>query len=195
MTNPFPTVYVIAGPNGAGKTTFASQFLPHQVQCSEFLNADLIAAGLSPFSSDRDDLQAGKLMLERVDELTHRRADFAIETTLSGRSYINRLTQMRAIGYRIWLFYLWLPTAEYAVARVANRVQQGGHNIPPDTIRRRYAAGLDNLFKLYRPLADVFWLYNAYSMPPEEIAQVINGRWLVQQPDLYKAFESMATTS
>jgi predicted ABC-type ATPase len=129
-----PMVYVIAGPNGAGKTTFASSFLPDFVKCNEFLNADLIAAGLSPFAPETQNLRAGRLLLQRIDELANQRADFSFETTLSGRTYLKLLSDMKASGYRVMLFFLWLPSAELAVARVANRVKQGGHNVPADDI-------------------------------------------------------------
>src|SRR5439155_14228488 len=115
--------YVIAGPNGAGKTTFASEFLPDFVQCREFLNADLIAAGLSPFAPESQNLRAGRLLLERIRELANTRADFGFETTLSGRTYVKLLGGMKASGYRIVLFFLWLPSAEMAIARVENRVK------------------------------------------------------------------------
>src|SRR5437870_9445832 len=117
-----PTVYVIAGPNGAGKTTFASEFLPDFVQCREFLNADLIAAGLSPFAPQTQNVRAGRLLLERIGELVSARADFGFETTLSGRSYIQRLQAMKVDGYRVVLFFLWLPSPDLAVARVRSRV-------------------------------------------------------------------------
>ena len=141
-----PTVYVIAGPNGAGKTTFASKFLPGFVQCREFLNADLIAAGLSPFAPETQNVRAGRLLLERIEALAGERADFGFETTLSGRTYVKLLGDMKAMGYRLVLFFLWLPSAEMAVARVESRVKGGGHGVPPEDVERRYSAGLRTFF-------------------------------------------------
>ena len=165
-----PTVYVISGPNGAGKTTFASEFLPDFVDCREFLNADLIAAGLSPFAPETQNLQAGRLLLSRIKELAKGRRDFGFETTLSGRSYVRLLKTMKEDGYRVITYFLWLPSAELAVSRVANRVRQGGHNIPEAVIRRRFVSGLRNLFHLYRPVLDAWWLYDASRLPPPIIA-------------------------
>ena len=141
-----PTVYVIAGPNGAGKTTFATEFLPDFVNCREFLNADLIAAGLSPFAPETQDVRAGRLLLTRIKELTAAKETFGFETTLSGRGYIRLFEKMRINGYRIVVFYLWLPSADMAVARVKARVRQGGHNVPESVVRRRYGVGLRNFF-------------------------------------------------
>src|SRR5271170_2849583 len=129
-TTRHPTVYVIAGPNGAGKTTFASEFLPDFVKCRQFLNADLIAAGLSPFAPETQNVRAGRLLLERISELSIAREDFGFETTLSGRTYAKLLTDLRREGYGIVLFYLWVPSADAAVVRVANRALQGGHSVP-----------------------------------------------------------------
>lgn len=187
-----PTVYVIAGPNGAGKTTFASEFLPEFVQCREFLNADLIAAGLSPFAPETQNLRAGRLLLERIRELAEDRVTFGFETTLSGRTYLKLLSDLRASGYRIVLCFLWLPSAEIAIARVENRVRQGGHNIPTEDIRRRYAAGIRNLFKLYRPTLDGWWLYDAWHMPPELIAFEVQNRLVVKQKLLFQQIEKQA---
>ena len=187
-----PTVYVIAGPNGAGKTTFASEFLPDFVQCREFLNADLIAAGLSPFAPETQNVRAGRLLLERISELASERADFGFETTLSGRTYVKLLGDMRPNGYRVVLFFLWLPSADMAVARVENRVKQGGHSVPPDDIRRRYAAGVRNLFRLYRPILDGWWLYNASSLPPKLIAAKERDQLTVKQKRLYCRIEQQA---
>jgi predicted ABC-type ATPase len=134
MTKPSlsPTVYVIAGPNGAGKTTFAAQFLPDFVNCRQFLNADLIAAGLSPFAPETQNLRAGRLLLERIRELSRAREDFGFETTLSGRTYVRLLTDLKAADYRVVLFFLWLPNADLAVNRVAVRVRQRGTCGPGD---------------------------------------------------------------
>jgi predicted ABC-type ATPase len=187
-----PTVYVIAGPNGAGKTTFASEFLPSFVQCREFLNADLIAAGLSPFAPEKQNLRAARLVLERIRELALEHADFGFETTLSGRTYVKLLSQLRASGYRVVLFFLWLPSAEMAVARVENRVKQGGHPVPPEDIRRRYRIGVRNLFRLYRPLLDGWWLYDASQLPPKLIAREEKGRRTIKQKRLYKRIERQA---
>src|SRR6476660_5617785 len=127
-----PTAYVIAGPNGAGKTTFATEFLPDFVNCREFLNADLIAAGLSPFAPETQNMRAGRLLLERIRELSKARADFGFETTLAGRMHVKLLTDLQRWGYRIVLFFLWLPNADVAVRRVAKRVSEGGHAVPED---------------------------------------------------------------
>lgn len=181
-----PIVYVIAGPNGAGKTTFASKFLPEFVQCREFLNADLIAAGLSPFSPETQNVRAGRLLLERIRDLAGERADFGFETTLSGRTYVKLLGDMKTSGYRVELFFLWLPSAEMAVSRVENRVRQGGHSVPANDVRRRYAAGVRNLFRLYRPLLDSWWLYDASRLPPRLIASDSRGRQMVKQKKLFQ---------
>ena len=184
-----PTVYVVAGPNGAGKTTFASEFLPDFVRCREFLNADLIAAGLSPFAPETQNVRAGRLLLERIRELAGERADFGFETTLSGRTYVKLLGDMRANGYRILLFFLWLPSAEMALARVENRVRHGGHPVPAEDVRRRYGTGVRNLFRLYRPLLDGWWLYDASRLPPKLIAKQDQGRLAIHQKRLYLRIE------
>jgi predicted ABC-type ATPase len=179
------TVHIIAGPNGAGKTTFASRFLPSHVSCQEFLNADLIAAGLSPFAPDTQNLRAGRLLLERIAELADERIDFGFETTLSGKTYLRLLGNLKASGYRLVIWYLWLPSAELAVNRVANRALQGGHSVPRDVIRRRYSAGLRNFFELYRPIVDRWWLYDGSRTPPTVIAFGSKKRQVVAQKLLY----------
>ena len=189
---PSPTVYVIAGPNGAGKTTFASKFLPDFVHCRQFLNADLIAAGLSPFASQTQNVRAGRLLLERIGELAEERTDFGFETTLSGRTYVKILSDMKATGYRILLFFLWLPSAGIAVGRVANRVSQGGHDLPQDDVERRYTAGLRNFFHLYRPLFDGWWFYDASSLPPRVIASEVGRQLTVKLKRLYQRIEHQA---
>ncbi len=180
-----PTVYVIAGPNGAGKTTFATEFLPAFVQCREFVNADLIAAGLSPFAPETQAMRAGRLLLTRIEELSAARQDFGFETTLAGRSYVKLLRDLKAARYRLLLFFLWLPDADLAVARVANRVRQGGHGVPEGTIRRRFDAGLRNLFYIYRRLMDEFRLYDASESPPSLVVHEYNGTRCLHQPELY----------
>ena len=190
MTPAQPTVYVIAGPNGAGKTTFASEFLPDFVDCHEFLNADLIAAGLSPFAPETQNVRAARLLLERINELATAKTDFAFETTLSGRTYSRLLKDMQQKqGYRIVLFFLWLPTADMAVRRVANRVRQGGHHVPEIDIRRRHVAGQRNLFQLYRPLVNAWWLYDASSLPPSLIANEEDGNCSVIQSECFEGIQ------
>ncbi|MHC5541599.1 zeta toxin family protein [Singulisphaera rosea] len=189
MSSPrrIPTVYVIAGPNGAGKTTFATVFLPAFGDCRQFLNADLIAAGLSPFAPETQNLRAGRLLLERIDELSAAGEDFGFETTLSGRTYVRLLTRLKHKGYRVILYFLWLPDDELAMTRVANRVRQGGHSVPEADIRRRYRLGLKNFFDLYRPCCDVWWLYDASQRTPGLIARGEDGLVNVEQPDLFAA--------
>jgi len=176
---------VIAGPNGAGKTTFASRFLPDFVDCRQFLNADLIAAGLSPFAPETQNVKAGRLLLERIGELAAAQEDFGFETTLSGRTYARLLAGLRSAGYRIVLFFLWLPTADHAVLRVANRVEQGGHAVPEADVRRRFAVGLRNFFRLYQPQCDRWSLYDASRLPPALIARQESGSMNIIDPGLF----------
>jgi len=179
-----PTVYVIAGPNGAGKTTFAREFLPFYAQCVEFLNADLIAAGLSPFDPTRSAALAARVLLERIREVAAERQDFAFETTLAGRTYAPMLRKMKQDGYRIHLYFLWLPTVEMAISRVAQRVRQGGHDIPELVIRRRYALGLRNLIELYRPMLDRWMLIDNSANAPHLILREEDGVPTLYDPEL-----------
>ena len=153
-------IIILAGPNGAGKTTFARSFLPGEAHCMRFINADLIAAGLSPFIPEAADLQAGRLMLTDIAACVRRGESFAFETTLSGLSYLPRIKQWRAQGYHVSLFFLCLPNAETAIARVAERVRQGGHHIPEPVIRRRFVAGLRNLEQAYKSAVDTWAKYD-----------------------------------
>jgi predicted ABC-type ATPase len=181
-----PTVYVIAGPNGAGKTTFATDFLPIFVQCREFVNADLIAAGLSPFAPELQAMRAGRLLLTRIKELADARQDFAFETTLAGRNYVKLIGEFKRSGYDVILFFLWLPSAEAAVARVATRVRQGGHDVPEATIRRRFEAGLRNFLRIYAPLVDSWYMLDGSDLPPSLIAVRSDGILQPLQPELYE---------
>ena len=148
-------IIVIAGPNGAGKTTFAQAFLPHEAHCPVFINADLIAAGIAPFAPESAAVAAGRIMLDLIQKNVVSGASFAFETTLSGLGYARMLPKWRALGYRVELFFLALPSAEFAIERVALRVQHGGHHIPDAVIRRRFEAGLNNFHRIYKPLVDV----------------------------------------
>ena len=153
-------VIVIAGPNGAGKTTFAREFLPLDAGCPVFVNADLIAAGLAPFAPETAAVQAGRLMLHELARHFAARESFAFETTLAGRGYAHHIRMWQAAGYRVKVVFLQLDSPEAAISRVAQRVRQGGHHIPEDTIRRRFAAGRENFHRLYAPLVDAWALYD-----------------------------------
>lgn len=153
-------VIIIAGPNGAGKTTFARSFLPAEAQLPRFVNADLIAAGLAPFAPETAAIKAARLMLEEIGQYARRGESFAFETTLSGLGYLRHIRLWRAQGYRVSLFFLSLPDAETAIARVAERVRQGGHDIPEPVIRRRFTAGRKNFEQHYRHAVDDWALYD-----------------------------------
>lgn len=157
---PQKSVIVLAGPNGAGKTTFAQEFLPNEAGCPTFVNADLIAAGLSPFVPEVAALRAGRLMVSEMQRHTRSGISFAFETTLSGRRYARMIPAWQAAGYRVNLIFLRLHDADLAVARVAVRVSQGGHPIPEDVIRRRFAQGWENFQNIYRELVDSWRLYD-----------------------------------
>jgi len=153
-------IIIIAGPNGAGKTTFAREFLPNEAGCPKFVNADLIAAGLSPFAPDVAAMKAARIMLESIKELEERGENFAFETTLSGLAYAHRIRRWREAGYHVTLFFLSLPNSQIAIDRVAERVRQGGHDVPGEVIRRRFAAGLRNFEQIYRDEVDAWALYD-----------------------------------
>ncbi len=161
-----PTCFIIAGPNGAGKTTFALRYLPQIAGCRNFVNADLIAYGLSPFDSLSAQYEAGRLFLNEVYANIKKKVDFAFETTLAGHSQINLLKQLRQDGWRIVLFFLWIPDADFSKKRIRERVEHGGHNIPDDAIYRRYPRIMHNLVNIYIPLCDKVVCYdNSESMP------------------------------
>ena len=153
-------IVIIAGPNGAGKTTFALAYLRVEARGLPFLNADMIAAGLAPFGSRHSDIVAGRLMLAELDRLAAEGHSFAFETTLAGRGYLRRIERWRRQGYRVTLVFLSLQSPADAVARVRRRVRQGGHNIPEEVIRRRFAAGLENFRNLYAARVDQWILYD-----------------------------------
>ncbi|BDB15002.1 MULTISPECIES: zeta toxin family protein [Acidithiobacillus] len=161
-----PKILMIAGPNGAGKTTFARSFLPEEARCPRFINADLIAAGLSPFAPEAASIRAGRLMLEEMAACVRRGESFAFETTLSGLSYLHSISQWQAQGYHVALFFLALPSAEMAIARVSERVRQGGHGIPEAVIRRRFAAGLRNFDQHYKHSVSNWVKYDNSSAQP-----------------------------
>ncbi|MCC7528363.1 MAG: zeta toxin family protein [Candidatus Melainabacteria bacterium] len=154
------TIIIIAGPNGAGKTTFAREFLPNEAACPVFINADLIAAGLSPFNPELVAIAAGRMMLEQIADHARRGQSFAFETTLSGRGYVRLIRKWRNDGFLVVMFFLCLASPEEAIARVAERVAQGGHHVPESVIRRRFAAGLQNFETLYRQEVDFWRRYN-----------------------------------
>jgi predicted ABC-type ATPase len=158
--NQVEDIVIIGGPNGAGKTTAAQLLVPQGLEIREFVNADEIARGLSPFNPEHAALVAGRLMLERIRELIKNRRSFAFETTCSGRTHLPVLRRCKANDWRVTLVYLWLPSPQAALDRVARRVREGGHSIPDDVVVRRYWAGLSNLQLLYLPLADVAAVYD-----------------------------------
>ena len=178
-------VYIIAGSNGSGKTTFAKTFLPGYTGCLHFVNSDLIARGLSPFSPRIAAMKAGRLVLEQISDLAGKGLDFGFETTLSGKSYINRLRDLKANGYALHLFFLWIPSVKLAVTRIKDRVAAGGHNVPRQDVRRRFPRGIRNLFKFYRPLLGSWMLLNNSSATPTLIAKEKGNQLTIIDTDLF----------
>jgi predicted ABC-type ATPase len=169
-------IIIIAGPNGAGKTTFAREYLLKEVHCPDFINVDLIAAGLSPFDPDRAAIQAGRLMLSEIQRRVRKRESFAFETTLSGHTYARMIPEWRNSGYYVRLIYLGLPDPEMALSRVATRVAQGGHNVRSMIVRRRFEAGLRNFQQVYMHLADKWEWYDNSGDTPQLLAESSNWR-------------------
>jgi len=161
-----PRCMIIAGPNGAGKTTFAREFLPKDTDIVHFVNADLIAAGLSALRPEIAAVTAGRVFLAELDRLARGRTSFAFETTLSGRAHAGRLQQWKAAGYRIEIAYLRVASTELALKRIASRVRQGGHNVPRADVIRRFGRSWSNFSRIYRPLADAWWAYDNSGVKP-----------------------------
>ena len=166
-----PNLYIIAGCNGAGKTTASFTILPGLLNCREFVNADSIAAGLSPFNPEGVAIEASRLMLLRIEELLKGKVDFAIETTLATRSYLSLIERAKVLGYKITLLYIWLDSPETAKKRVAIRVMKGGHNIPDDVIERRYYRGIYNLINLFISAVNTWMIVNSTNVTIESIAE------------------------
>jgi len=182
-----PNLYIIAGCNGAGKTTASYTILPEILNCKEFVNADSIAAGLSPFNPESVAIEAGRIMLNRINVLMDEKEDFAIETTLATRSYVNLVKKARELGYVIKLVYFWLRSPEEAKFRVASRVRNGGHHIPDDVIERRYYGGISNLINLYIPVCD-YWsvINNATEISELIISGEFNQSKIIYNNDIWQ---------
>lgn len=183
-----PKLYIIAGPNGAGKTTFAKEFLPNYAKCSNFVNADLIALGLSPFSPSSVNIKAGKLLLGQVKGFIRQKVDFAFESTLSGRSYVSLIKDVKRGGYSVTIFFLWIPDVKLARERIKQRVKDGGHDVPYEDVKRRFQRSRHNFLKLYEPLCDSWLLFDNSSGKPEEIAQKDQGRVKIINKGYYSWF-------
>lgn len=166
-----PNLYIIAGCNGAGKTTASFTVLPEMLNCDEFINADEIARGLSPLNPEKVSIDAGRLMLGRINKLISIKKDFAFETTLATRSYRKTISKAVTRGYQVTMVFFWLDSVQLAFERVRARVLEGGHNIPEEVIHRRYYSGLRNLFEIYIPICDYWMLFNNSVSPSEIIAE------------------------
>ena len=169
-------IIIVAGPNGAGKTTFAREYLQKEAHCPEFINVDLIAAGLSPFAPSRAAMQAGRIMLSEIKRRVRKGMSFAFETTLSGHSYARSIPEWRRDGYHVRLIFLALPNPELAIHRVAVRVAQGGHNVASADISRRFDSGLANFQEIYRNMVDEWWWYDNADDTPRLFSKGANAR-------------------
>ena len=181
-----PTCYIIAGPNGAGKTTFALQYLPQIAGCRNFVNADFLAYGLSPFDSLSAQYEAGRLFLHEIHANIDKQIDFAFETTLAGRTQITLLKKLKKQNWNIILFFLWIPDAKFSQNRIRERVRQGGHDIPDDTIFRRFPRVMYNFIKIYLPLCDKILCYDNSGLKPVPVFEHENKTIRVFIQDLYE---------
>lgn len=186
-------LYIISGCNGAGKTTASFNILPELLNCKEFVNADEIARGLSPFQPEKVSIEAGKLMLKRIDELINSNQDFSFETTLSSKSFLNTIERAKSKGYYTTLIFFWLESVELAKFRVLKRVSEGGHNIKPEVIERRYKAGIKNLFNLYSSKVDSLLIYDNSTVESELIAEKeIENNFIVHNLPKFNALKTIS---
>jgi predicted ABC-type ATPase len=187
-----PNLYIIAGCNGAGKTTASFTILPEILKVKEFVNADSIAAGLSPFNVDSVAFEAGRIMLQRIQQLLEEKEDFAFETTLSTRSYPSLIKKAKTNGYKITLLYFWLYSPDFAKQRVAKRVSKGGHNIPDEVVERRYYRGISNLLNLYIPVVDNWTVLDNMGVVPNIIARGSKKEEMILNSELWSIFSKQS---
>jgi predicted ABC-type ATPase len=186
-------LFIIAGCNGAGKTTASFNILPDLLNCREFVNADEIARGLSPFRPESVSIEAGRLMLKRINELIKTRQDFSFETTLATKTFVHTIEQARSNRYHISLIFFWLDSTELAKDRVRKRVSEGGHNIEDDVIERRYRAGIKNLFQIYCNKEDSLFIYDNSGIESELICdKELNENFIIHNPEKFKSLMSIS---
>jgi predicted ABC-type ATPase len=178
-------VYIVAGPNGVGKTTFAREFLPHYANCRNFVNADLIAQGIAPLAPELAEIRAGRLMLNEIDRFLYRGEDFGFETTLSGRTLLALIRRVKSLGYQVHFFYLWVFDVELLLSRIQGRVLLGGHNVPANVVRRRFARSIRNFLQTYSLLADSWYLFDNFGPVPVTIAQGAGTELRILRRELY----------
>lgn len=181
-----PKLYIIAGPNGAGKTTFATTFLPTYADCKNFINADLIAKGVAPFSPEAVAFRAGRLMLDEIDRYVERGEDFGFETTLAGRSYLGLIRRLKKRGYQAHFFYVIVPTVDLALTRIRGRVLEGGHDIPESTVRRPFGRSMRNFFAYYRQLGDSWIIFDNSGGTPAVIAFEREGKSHIMKREIFE---------
>jgi len=184
--------YIVAGPNGAGKSTFAVHFLPDIVKCDNFINADMIAAGISPLNPENAQIAASRIFLQELRKNIRNKVDFAFETTLSGSSYLKMIKNLKDNGWHIMLFYLWIPSVEFSSARVKQRVEQGGHNIPEDAISRRYSKSIKNLINRYIELCDEVYCLDNSRVIPQLVFELDQNGLRVNNKTIYKKINEVA---
>jgi len=185
-----PTLYILAGPNGSGKTTLAKDLLPQEIKCLNFLNPDLLAAGLSPLDATAGAFRAGRLLLQEFDHNVAHRISFGIETTLSGLTYLDRFREAKEKGYRLVLFYIWAGTIEMSLERIRDRVAKGGHHVPDEDVRRRFGRSIKHFFNHYRPLVDEYSVFINRDPSPKVIAFGSPERETVIDAELYQELQS-----
>lgn len=186
-------VYVVAGPNGSGKTTFAREFLPNYAKCDNFVNADLIAQGLSPFDPRTASIKAGKLVLSRIREFAEAGEDFGYETTLAGRNHLRMFKRLRERGCSLHLFFLWVPAVELSLLRIKNRVAEGGHDVQPIDVRRRYIRSISNVFAHCLGLVDTWMVFDNSGQKPILAARSAAGKAVVENADVYRSIMESVT--
>ncbi len=180
-------LYIIAGPNGSGKTTFAKEFLHEHVHCPNFINTDFVAQGLSPFSPEKQAMAAGREVLKRIREYASQSKDFGFETTLSGKTNARLFARLKAGGYRIFLFFLWVPDVHLSLARIKHRVSKGGHNVPEKDVRRRFQRALDNFKFIYKDKVNNWMFFDNSTEKPNLIAGCTDGKLSIEDKAKYEA--------